>query len=211
VADDLGRLRERFTYGLRLVLVLMLPAGAAIALLAGPLVELVLERGALDAASSDTIAGTLAAFAVGLPFFAAYLYAMRGFYALRDTRTPFWINVGENALNIVLAVAFVGPFGVQGLAASFSAAYVVFSFVALVALQRRIGPWCDRRAVVAILRLVVATIALAAVIGGILLVWGTSVPVAFAAGLAGTVTYVLALLVLRAEELSALVHRLKRR
>jgi putative peptidoglycan lipid II flippase len=211
VADDLERLRARFTYGLRLVLVLMLPAGAALALLAGPLVELVLEYGALDAASADTIAGTLAAFAVGLPFFAAYLYAMRGFYALRDTRTPFWINLFENGLNIVLAVALVGPFGVQGLAASFSAAYVVFSFVALVALQRRIGPWCDRRAVVAMLRLVAATAVLVVVIGVILLVWGTSVPVAVAAGLAGTVAYVLALLALRAEELQAVLGRLRRR
>lgn len=211
VRDELQRLRDRFTYGLRLILVLMLPAGAAMALLAGPVVEIVLEHGALDAAAGDTIAGTLAAFAIGLPFFAAYLFAMRGFYAQRNTRTPFWINGGQNILNVVLAVVLVGPYGVQGLAASFSASYAVFSVVALVALQRRIGPWFDRRTVAGLLRLVVATAALVVVTGGLLLGLGSGVTAAITAGLAGAVVYGLVLLVLRAEEIQPVVNRLGRR
>jgi putative peptidoglycan lipid II flippase len=211
VRQDMAALRARFTYGLRLVLVLLLPAAAGMALLAGPGVTLVLERGALDAESGATIANTLAAFAIGLPFFAAYLYAMRGFYALRDTRTPFWINVGENALNVVAAIALVGPLGVEGLAWSFSLAYGVFSIVALVALQRRIGPWFDRSTAVAVARLVAATAALAATVAVALVVLGDGLVAAVLAGIAGTVVYGLALLVLRAEELAAVTNRLRAR
>jgi putative peptidoglycan lipid II flippase len=211
VRQDMAALRARFTYGLRLVLVLLLPAAAGMALLAGPGVTLVLERGALDAESGATIANTLAAFAIGLPFFAAYLYAMRGFYALRDTRTPFWINVGENALNVVAAIALVGPLGVEGLAWSFSLAYGVFSIVALVALQRRIGPWFDRSTAVAIARLVAATAALAATVAVALVVLGDGLVAAVLAGIAGTAVYGLALLVLRAEELAAVTNRLRAR
>ena len=210
VADDLARLRARFTYGLRVILVLMLPAAVGMALLAGPGVELVLERGALDADSADTIAGTLAAFAVGLPFFSAYLFAMRGFYALRNTRTPFLINVGENVLTVVLAIALVGPFGVQGLAAAFSGGYVAFSVVALVMLQRRIGPWFDRRAAQGLLRLLAATVVMGAVIAALLLAFGTGLAVAVLAGIAGVVAYALMLLVLRAEELQTVRQRLRR-
>ena len=211
VRGEMAALRARFTYGLRLVLVLLLPAAAGLTLLAGPVVTVALERGALDAESGDTIAGTLAAFSAGLPFFAAYLYAMRGFYALRDTRTPFWINLGENALNVVLAIAFVGPFGVQGLAASFSLAYAVFAVVALVALQRRIGPWFDRRTAVGIARLVAATAALVAVVVAVRAVLGDGVAAAVVAGTLGTVTYGLILWALGAEELQAVTNRLRGR
>nr|WP_283250913.1 murein biosynthesis integral membrane protein MurJ [Rhabdothermincola salaria] len=211
VRGEMAALRARFTYGLRLVLVLLLPAAAGLTLLAGPVVTVALERGALDAESGDTIAGTLAAFSAGLPFFAAYLYAMRGFYALRDTRTPFWINLGQNALNVVLAIAFVGPFGVEGLAASFSVAYAVFAVVALVALQRRIGPWFDRRTLVGIARLVGATAALVAVIVAVQAVLGHGVVAGLASGALGTLAYGLVLWALRAEELQAVTNRLRGR
>lgn len=211
VQNDLAALRARFTQGLRLMLVLVLPAGAGLVLLASPVVTVVLERGALDAASGETIAGTLAAFSAGLPFFAAYLFAMRGFYALRDTRTPFWINLGENALNIVVAIALVGPFGVQGLAASFSIAYAVASVVALVALQRRIGPWFDRDTLVGVGRLVVATAVMAAVVLGIVLVLGDGLAAAVTGTVVGFAVYVLVLLLLGADELKAVTRRLARR
>ena len=46
-----------------------------------------------------------------------YLFALRGFYALKDTRTPFLVNLAENGINIVLrpgpgrraSVAGAGP------------------------------------------------------------------------------------------------------
>ena len=44
-------------------------------------------------------------FALGLVGFSVYLFVLRVFYAHQDARTPFIINVGENVLNIVLALA----------------------------------------------------------------------------------------------------------
>ena len=50
---------------------------------------------------------------------------LRAFYAHQDTKTAFKVNVVENAINIVLAFALVGSYGVLGLGASFAIAYVV--------------------------------------------------------------------------------------
>jgi putative peptidoglycan lipid II flippase len=71
--------------------------------------------------------------------FSAYLFTLRGFYAMQDTKTPFLLNCLENGINIVLAVALYPAFGVQGLALSWSIAYIVAMVVALVAMQRRLG------------------------------------------------------------------------
>jgi Na+-driven multidrug efflux pump len=76
--------------------------------------------------------------AVGLVPFSVYLYALRGFYALTDTFTPFWINVIENGLNIALALVLFPSLGVQGLAWAWTGAYSVAAVIALVVLSRRV-------------------------------------------------------------------------
>ena len=40
---------------------------------------------------------------IGLPGFSVYLFTLRGFYALKDTRTPFLVNLAENSTNIAFA------------------------------------------------------------------------------------------------------------
>jgi len=49
------------------------------------------------------------------------------------------INCLENAVNIGLALAFIGPFGIAGLGYAFSGAYAVAALVTLAALSRRVG------------------------------------------------------------------------
>jgi putative peptidoglycan lipid II flippase len=83
------------------------------------------------------IARILGGFALGLIGFSTYLFVLRAFYALQDTRTPFFLNCAENALNIVLAVILVRSFGVVGLAVAYAIAYSVSAVAALVVLTNR--------------------------------------------------------------------------
>ena len=93
------------------------------------------------------LTGIIAAFAVGLPGFSTYLYTLRGFYAMKNTRTPFLINCAENAINIAAAIVFVRWWGVVGLALSFALAYNVSAVAAVVLLARR-NPGFDTRGLV---------------------------------------------------------------
>ena len=127
-----------FTAGARALAVVLFPAAAGLAALARPVVAVVLEHGSYRSAAADVTAHALAAFAVGMPFLAGYLYLMRGFYAHDDTRTPFIVNLVENGINIVVAVALVGRFGVPGLAWSFTAAYALAGSLALRALDWKV-------------------------------------------------------------------------
>jgi putative peptidoglycan lipid II flippase len=136
---DLTALRHRFARALRLVVTIVIPAAALTVALARPVVVILLQRGAFTGANSALVAHTLVAFAVGLPFFSVYLFSLRAFYSLHDTRTPFIINCLENAVNIGLAVALIGPLGIAGLGYAFSSAYAVAAVVTLAVLSRRIG------------------------------------------------------------------------
>ncbi|MGD0287170.1 MAG: lipid II flippase MurJ, partial [Acidimicrobiales bacterium] len=77
--------------------------------------------------------------ALGLPGFCIYLLAILAFQAMRDTRTPFFLYLLENGLNILLAFAFRSTLGAKGLALSLAIAYTVAAVAALIVLRNRIG------------------------------------------------------------------------
>ena len=77
-----------------------------------PLIGALLEHGEFGPVAAERTADALGGFALGLVGFSIYLFVMRGFYAHQDTRTPFFINVGENVVNIVLAVVLSVHYGV---------------------------------------------------------------------------------------------------
>ena len=112
---------------MRLILTLMIPAAALYIGLAQPIVAALLQRGAFDATDTERVADTLRMFAVGLPAFSLYLYSLRGFYSMQDTRTPFLLNCLENALNIVGALILFPIMGIPGLALAFAGAYTIAS------------------------------------------------------------------------------------
>jgi putative peptidoglycan lipid II flippase len=161
---DWDGMRRRFSLGLRLLALVVLPAAAGYALLARPIVSALLERGALSGASAARTAEVLALFSLGLLGFSAYLYVLRGFYALKDTRTPFLLNVLENGVNMVLAVALVHRFQVQGLAVAYAGAYTIAAVVAWAVLRRRLGGLDGRRTATSLARIGAATGVMAAAV-----------------------------------------------
>jgi putative peptidoglycan lipid II flippase len=84
-------------------------------------------------------------FSLGLIPFSIYLFSLRAFYSLQDTRTPFFLNCFENALNIALAFPLYKVFGVPGLAVAFSGAYGGASVLTILVLRRRLGYMDGRR------------------------------------------------------------------
>jgi putative peptidoglycan lipid II flippase len=129
--------RARLSLGLRAIALVMLPAAAGYALLARPILTMLLRHGA--AVDVGTTADLLVLFALGLPAFSAYLLFMRGFTATQDTRTPFIVNCVQNGLTIALDLALYPALGVQGLALGFSLGYVLGAVGAALVLRTRAG------------------------------------------------------------------------
>jgi putative peptidoglycan lipid II flippase len=210
--QDLARYRERFQLGLRLMWAAVIPAAAGMGALALPLVGVLLRRGSFDADAAEGTARVLVYLAVGLPWFSAYLYALRGFYAMGDTRTPFRLNLVENGVNIVLAVALVGPMGVDGLGLAYSAAYAVGAVLALRALHRRTGGGLVGGGLVGTTaRLVVAAAAMVVAVAGVQRAVDADLA-ALALGVAvGLVVFVAVATALRVGEIRALARTVARR
>ena len=97
--------------GVRIIAMLTMPAAVVLFVLRRPLIGLLLQHGEYTALDALVTSRALAGFALGLPAFSVYLFALRGFYAHQDTRTPFIINAGQCLLNIVFAFAAVRTVG----------------------------------------------------------------------------------------------------
>jgi len=140
VADhDAAAFAKRFASGARTTVLLTLPCSLILFVFAQPIVRLLLGWGAFSEAAVTRTAEALAGLSIGLVGFSLYLFVLRGFYSHGDTRTPFFINVFENAVNIVLAFALVDRYGVHGLGLAFAVAYLVSAVVAVALLRSRHG------------------------------------------------------------------------
>ena len=115
---------RQISLGVRMIALLTIPAGVGIFVLRRAIVGALLDHGEYGPADALVTSRALGGFALGLVGFSVYLFVLRGFYAHHDTRTPFVVNVFENAINIVLAIVLVDRYGVLGLGLAFAFAYL---------------------------------------------------------------------------------------
>lgn len=209
---DRSAFNEQLLLGFRLIALLVIPAAVGYVALPEALEARTFEATG-ELATVLSVTGVIAGFAVGLPGFSTYLYALRGFYAMKDTRTPFLINLVENALNIVLAVVLVRWWGVVGLALAFGLAYNGAAVLAVVVLGRRSPGFSWRGLWATWWRLVIAAGLMGGFVYGVVTLLAPAsalamVP-ALAAGIAvGAVVYFALIYVLAVPGISELLGRL---
>jgi putative peptidoglycan lipid II flippase len=146
----LGDVAQEMAQTLRLVLAVIVPFAVALVVL-GPALATVMFSWGASAGDTGPLGNTLIAFAPGLLMFSVHYIVLRGFYAVEDTRTPFFIQCIISAVNITLAItltAVVDPQHVAPmLALAYGASYVVGSIVSISVLSVRLGG-LDRRGLV---------------------------------------------------------------
>ncbi len=110
--DDL---RATMANGMRQILLLLVPAAAAILVLAEPMTRLVYERGEFDASQTDLVAEALFWFAFSLPLNGLFLLLTRTFFSLQRPWVPTAIAGINLAVTAIVALALYSPFGIGGI------------------------------------------------------------------------------------------------
>ncbi|MFN8541051.1 MAG: murein biosynthesis integral membrane protein MurJ, partial [Thermomicrobiales bacterium] len=156
-------LKATFGDALRPLFFLTIPASAALAILARPIVQSIYQRGSFSAESTLLVADVLPYFAAGLVALALVETSARAFYAMHDTRTPLVASLATIAVNLILAVILLNRLGGRGLAAAMTVTTTLEMIVLLGALRRKIGPF-DVAVWTAFIKSLLATIAMALVL-----------------------------------------------
>ncbi|MFO7542351.1 MAG: murein biosynthesis integral membrane protein MurJ [Thiobacillus sp.] len=111
--DEYSRLLD---WGLRLTLMLALPAAAALAVLAVPLITTLFHYGAFSALDVTMTQRALVAYSLGLLGLILVKVLAPGFYARQNIRTPVKVAIFTLVATQMMNLAFIGPFGHAGLA-----------------------------------------------------------------------------------------------
>jgi putative peptidoglycan lipid II flippase len=207
---ELDGFRLTLASGLRQIAFLLLPAAAASAVLAEPIIRILFQRGAWAPDQTPVVADCLAAFSAGLFFNGAMLMLNRAFFSLQSNWIPTVVALANLFLNAVLDLAFY-HFGAWGIPLSTALVNIAGTAALLFAMRRRLGRLEGAKVASATLRILVAAGALAGVAYG---VWrpldgalGHSFPaqlVSLGLGLGvGGCAYIAACRLLRVEELAA--------
>ena len=135
---DMDGFRRTSATGLRQIGFLLLPASAASAALATPIVRLVYQHGHFTPDQTVVVAQSLAAFSLGLAFNGAMLMLNRSFFSLQSPWIPTAVAVGNLGLNAGLDAGFYS-FGTWGIPLSTSIVNIAGTLALLHLLRRRIG------------------------------------------------------------------------
>jgi len=135
-ADDL---RRTFSEGLRMLWFIVFPLSVGLMVLGEPIVRLLFERGAFDAAATQMTAVALLYYSLGIFAHAANVLLVRVYFALQDTATPVKLGLWAVGLNIVLNLILVRYLAHGGLALASSIAATANCLLLAYYLHRRLG------------------------------------------------------------------------
>ncbi|KGI77928.1 murein biosynthesis integral membrane protein MurJ [Oleiagrimonas soli] len=94
-------------WGLRIALLIALPAMVALLMLSTPLIATLFQHGKFNAFDTHMATLSIMAFVSGLPAFALVKVLLPAFYSRQDTRTPMRISVAVLIANMALALSFI--------------------------------------------------------------------------------------------------------
>ena len=156
--------KRLFRHALRLSLFVAVPAAVALAVLAEPTATVFFGRGRYDAAAIHETTRSLVWQAAGIWAVASVRTIVPMFHAHNDTRTPVIASAFNLVAFVALSLVLMGPMQHAGLAAATTAAAVVQLVALLWLLHKRSGDLGLAEVNASVLRIVVASAVMGAVV-----------------------------------------------
>ena len=207
--------------GLKLALLLILPATVGLVVLRLPLIELLFQHGVFGAASTQRTALAFLCYSPSIPFAAIDLLLVAAFYARKNTLVPALYVASFGVLvYLVVALSLVGPLGMPGLVLANSAYWTAHAIVLFWLLWREIGGLQGYGLARAAIKTLAAALVMGAAVAAVGPLLGQWLPLAGLRGVAmwlavattlGVVVYAAAVALLRVEEAGALVAMVRER
>ena len=135
---DNDALRDTFSFSLRLLFFITLPAMAGLIVLGEPIIQVLLQRGEFGAHAAAETAYELIFYSSGLWAFVGTRIVASTFYSMQDTKTPVKIAVLSVLTNIIFSFILMGPLRHGGLAFANAIASAVNFIVLFYLLRKRL-------------------------------------------------------------------------
>jgi putative peptidoglycan lipid II flippase len=136
---DYDNLRATLAKGMRQIVFILLPATAAILVLAEPMIRIVYQRGEFGPDQTVLVATALFWFAFSLPTNGMFLLLSRTFFGLQRPWIPTGIAGANLAVTALASFLLYRPFGVAGIVAATAIATTASVVAQVVILRSKLG------------------------------------------------------------------------
>ncbi len=157
VKGDFERLREDFSFALRLLFFICVPSMVGLIALKGPIVNLLFQRGRFDLVASQGTAEALLFYALCIWAIVGVRIITAAIYSMQDTKTPVKIAVAGMTSNVLFSLVLMGPMKHSGLALANSLAASVNFVLLFYFLRRRLGRVDARRILISFIKISLAS------------------------------------------------------
>jgi putative peptidoglycan lipid II flippase len=164
--NDIVNLRGSINRALRLALMEGIASGAGLFILAEPIVKVIYARRNFSPADAAQAAFVLQMYVIGMWSYCSYQILTRAFYSLKDTMTPLKVSCVLAVINLLMLVTMVwipwlgaGAFGL-----STTITFAINACVLVYLLRRRLGLMGGRKLLVSVIRSIIASAVMAAVV-----------------------------------------------
>jgi putative peptidoglycan lipid II flippase len=219
VKGEFDRLRDDFSFALRLLFFITIPAMAGLIALREPIVNILFQRGKFDYVATVGTAQALLFYSIGIWSIVGVRVVTASFYSMQDTKTPVKVAVIALAANVIFSIILMKPLKHSGLAFANALASGVNFLLLFFFLRRKLKRVDTKRILNSFIKIIFAS-SVMGVIGWMLLhgeLWhihGSTLNKAFY--LSGTiaiciVTYLLLSYLLKSEEVSYIIEMVKQK
>ena len=117
-----------FHQGVRMIIAITVPAATGLIILREPILTLLFEWGMFESYDVKQTMPIVSILAIALPFYAIGAFTTRGFYALKDTTTPYRLAKINFIVNLFFSITLMSFLGLIGLAIANVLASVIHTF-----------------------------------------------------------------------------------
>lgn len=212
---------KSFSSAFRQILFFIIPASALLIVLRAQIVRVILGTGMFDWQDTILTINVLQFLVLGLFADALVLLLIRGFFAVEDTKTPFYLGVFDTLVRVAGAYFLSRYFGVAGMAMGFALGCVVYVILLWFFLRKKIGELDQRKIISSAAKILIASVLAGLSAFATLHIFADLVNMrtllgiftqGLIAGLVGIIIYIAAGLILRSEEMfgfwQTITHRL---
>ncbi len=144
--------------GMKMILLLIVPAAVGLAVLREPIVQFLFQRGAFDRSATALTALAFLGYSPGIAFAAVDQLLIFAFYARKDTRTPVLVGVIAIMVYLTVALTLIRPLGMLGLVLANAVQTTSHALLLLWLLSRRVRGVVNRELGSFLVRVMVAAL-----------------------------------------------------
>ncbi|RJQ48016.1 MAG: murein biosynthesis integral membrane protein MurJ [Nitrospiraceae bacterium] len=157
VKGDMDSLRSDFSFALRMLFFITIPAMIGLIALREPIVNLLFQRGKFEYAATLGTSQALLYYSLGIWAIVGVRIVTACFYSTQDTKTPVKIAVLAMLTNVILGLLLLKPMKHNGLALANAVAATVNFSVLFFMLRKKLGRVDGRKIAVCFLQILAAS------------------------------------------------------